>query len=209
MKKLLAVLLAVCMVASFAGFAFAADEIQKTGTFGKGYSYYFNDVTGTLVLRGIGSLDELDALGEDVPWATFKDQIKRIIIDTGTIQILMGLFNDLPNLESLVLPAGVEAIDPDAFAGCAKLGTVEVIGTAEDAAAMQQKFKDEGISVLSDAAVKAVSPEAVKAEIDDVIDAANGKNDIPWRAPPRAREAGLARAKPLVATATAFQAPSR
>ena len=103
LKKILAMLLALCFVFALLPFgaALAADDPDKaeqqliTGTFGNGFEYEFDPVTGVLTIRytgtGSGNLRAFPA-GEKAPWAAFINEIRELVIEGGVTRIGESVF---------------------------------------------------------------------------------------------------------------------
>ncbi len=131
LKKTLAMLLALCFVFALLPFgaALAADDAEKagqqliTGTFGNGFEYEFDPVTGILTIRytgtGSGNLRAFPA-GEDAPWAAFRDDIRELNLGEGITKIGANVFAKCTALSSIHFPATMEDINTNAFKGCPK-----------------------------------------------------------------------------------------
>ncbi len=86
-------------------------------------SYSFNSTTGTLTISGSGDMTDYSTSSE-VPWYSYKDEIKNVIIQDGITSIGYASFYECKNLESVQLPASLEKISNSAFYRCSKLSSV-------------------------------------------------------------------------------------
>ncbi len=112
-----ALTLVLCFALSlfaFGGTAYAA----QGGSFGNGFSWTFQEETGTLTVNGNGTL-QLSA-GDSAPWAEFADSIKGLVIGEGISTIRDGVFANLTNLNEVTLPKSIKTIETGAFSGCEK-----------------------------------------------------------------------------------------
>ena len=62
----------------------------------------------------------------NTPWIGYKNQIKKVIIDTGITTISEGTFSDYRNLKNVILPNGVTKIEDEAFGDCISLEKVNL-----------------------------------------------------------------------------------
>lgn len=62
----------------------------------------------------------------NTPWIGYKNQIKKVIIDTGITTISEGTFSDYRNLKNVILPDGVTKIEDEAFGDCISLEKVNL-----------------------------------------------------------------------------------
>lgn len=62
----------------------------------------------------------------NTPWIEYKNQIKKVIIDSGITTISEGTFSDYRNLKNVILPDGVTKIEDEAFGDCISLEKVNL-----------------------------------------------------------------------------------
>lgn len=122
-KKLLSLLLAVCMICTLLPFGVLADEAEEAIT--------WNLEDGVLTISGIGDMDDnsLSALTNDD-----KGSVTAVVIEDGVTGIGAKAFENCAKLESVAIPASVVKIGDNAFTGCEKLADVYYGGTEADAA---------------------------------------------------------------------------
>ena len=78
------------------------------------FSYYFNEWARTLIIRGTGDMPKFDK-EHPAPWANLKDKVSRVIFERNITSVSAGAFVDFSRLRSVVLPATLKTIDPQAF----------------------------------------------------------------------------------------------
>lgn len=100
------------------------------GTCGEGLSWNL-DGAGTLTLNGIGQMESFEA-ADNVPWHSYKDKIKNIVISDGIISIGDYAFYGMTGLEKIVIPSAVSSIGAYAFGNCAKLTEIIFHGSMPD-----------------------------------------------------------------------------
>ena len=109
MKKLLSVLLALCLVVGCLPFPAFAET--KGGSCGDNLTWTLED--GTLTISGTGAMDDYSAHS---PW--WKDQIKNVIIEQGVTTIGNSAFENCGYLTDITIADSVTSIGEDAFAYC-------------------------------------------------------------------------------------------
>ncbi len=116
MKKilLLLVLMLLPMVAS-------ADE---SGTCGENLTWTFVESTGTLTISGSGEMTNYSYL--EVPWHNFRNNITKVIINSGVTTIGERAFSGCSGLTSITIPDGVTTIGGSAFYGCSGLISITI-----------------------------------------------------------------------------------
>ena len=131
-----ALALVLCFALSlfaFGGTAYAA----QGGSFGNGFSWTFQEGTGTLTVNGNGTL-QLPA-GASAPWAEFADSIKGLVIGEGISTIKDGVFVNLTNLNEVTLPKSMKTIETGAFSGCDNITQVHAAGNMTELTTMLRK----------------------------------------------------------------------
>lgn len=81
----------------------------------------FEGATGTLTISGKGRMIWSEV---NIPWADCSSYIRNVVIGEGIVKIPERLFLNLKSLESVTLPASLETIDNNAFAGCSSLSLI-------------------------------------------------------------------------------------
>ncbi len=126
MKKLLAVLLSLCLLS---GFAFG-EAIQTEGDFS-----YSVDADGNAVITAYTGANNLVAVPEELGGhpviaigeeAFAKLDVTVVNLPEGVVSIGKGAFKECERLISVILPEGLETIDQSAFRKCAALETVQL-----------------------------------------------------------------------------------
>lgn len=140
MKRLLSVLLAVCLLAVCLPLSASAETFE--GSCGEDATWVLDTSTGVLTISGTGPMKDIRYF-DDVPWYGQRNNIKKIVVNSGITHIGRCAFNstaavtaELPNtvtsigqsafaystkLEKCVLPDGVTSIGTTAFFDCQSL----------------------------------------------------------------------------------------
>ena len=145
----------------------AGSTVQMVGT---SFSYFYNEWAGTLIIRGTG---EMPSFSEEypAPWANLKDKVARVIFERNITKISSNAFVDFSRLRSVVLPATLKAIDPDAFVWSdetrelktfQKLERIEYSG---DLNVLDKVLTAASIKDLLDAKIVKVTEKAIQDEI--------------------------------------------
>ncbi|MCC8080929.1 MAG: leucine-rich repeat domain-containing protein, partial [Lachnospiraceae bacterium] len=114
LRKALAVLLALCLVLSFAPAALADDA--TSGTCGENVTWTLDTDTGVLTISGTGMMDDFESTGDN-PWYSLRDSITSVIISDGVTSIGKGSFFNFTHLVNVTIPDSVESIGYGAFYG--------------------------------------------------------------------------------------------
>ena len=122
-KKIVSLLLAVCLVCGLIGtvgpVAYAeAEEIK--GLCGVGLHYVINPNTRTLTISGTGEL------GASSPWRSYSNIVDKIIIEPGITAIGGIYLFDEMSFTEVVLPDGLTKIGASAFSGCSKISKFDI-----------------------------------------------------------------------------------
>ena len=145
----------------------AGSTVQMVGT---SFSYFYNEWAGTLIIRGTG---EMPSFSEEypAPWARLKDKVARVIFERNITKISSNAFVDFSRLRSVVLPATLKAMDPDAFVWSdetrelktfQKLERIEYSG---DLNVLDKVLTAASIKDLLDAKIVKVTEKAIQDEI--------------------------------------------
>lgn len=176
-KRFLACLIIACLCLSLLPAAYAAGDGE----------WDFDAATGTLHLKGTGTMDELFAVRSSfgflktvsMPWrdtenlrrveigegiTTVSDfafegctKLEEVTLPEGLTHIGSLAFNGCSGLRRIVLPASLEAVDSFAFYGCSSLREVVYSGTAAQWSAVSVDVYNEP---LTDALPKLGAPVA-------------------------------------------------
>lgn len=102
--------------------------VTASGSCTDGLDWHFSD--GTLAITGKGALPEYFP-DDTLPWLEYVDQVRRVVVMEGCTEIGNGNFQNLPLLESVVLPDSVATIGVYAFARDKQLTQVDLGGGVE------------------------------------------------------------------------------
>ncbi len=131
-RKFLSIILALTSLLSLLGGAsLSANAASYSGYCGDDVKYSFNKSTKTLTISGTGAMYDfenltpdvydLDAIDIDSPWYSYRDSIKRVIIENGVTAIGEYAFYYSSNLESVFVPDSVKTIGAQICYGCFSL----------------------------------------------------------------------------------------
>ena len=125
MRKIIALLLALCMLLSLSISAFAADDVVASGTIPDSKIKWALDSNGWLTISGSGEAPVFQS-ADDQPWAEYREQITEVWYDdmsTLTISDLAYWFEGCTALTTAELPLA-PVIGRHAFYNCPKLSTL-------------------------------------------------------------------------------------
>jgi len=94
-------------------------EYSISGSCGSGVRWRL-DSSDTLTISGSG------AMSSGCPWKSYKDQIKRVVIESGVTSIGAEAFWECGSIESIEIPDTVRSIGMQAFVWCRSLRSVVV-----------------------------------------------------------------------------------
>ena len=123
MRKIIALLLALCMLLSLSISAFAADDVVASGTIPD--SKWALDSNGWLTISGSGEAPVFQS-ADGQPWAEYREQITEVWfedMETLNIPDLAYWFEGCTALTTAELPLA-PVIGTHAFYGCSKLNTI-------------------------------------------------------------------------------------
>lgn len=99
---------------TFLSLLVAVSGFSQRGTCGNGVSWTLND--GTLTISGNGEMNDFNT--QRPSWDVYKDDITKVVVETGVTNIGSYAFRDYENLCQITLSEGLEIIGTDAFNGC-------------------------------------------------------------------------------------------
>ena len=100
---------------------------DSSGTCGINVTWTFVESTGTLTISGTGSMyDYKSTKPSDVPWYSYRDKIKSVIIEEGISRIGNVVFWHCSNLASVTIPSTVVGSGDGSFMACEKLDDVYI-----------------------------------------------------------------------------------
>ena len=145
----------------------AGSTVQMVDT---SFTYFYNEWAGTLIIRGTG---EMPSFSKEypAPWANLKDKAARVIIERNITKISSNAFVDFSRLRSVVLPATLKAIDPDAFVWSEETRALKTFRPLErlefsgDLDTLDKILKAANIRDLLDARIVKVTEKAIQDEI--------------------------------------------
>ena len=131
----------------------------------EGWTYFFDDETGTLVIIGKGPMPSFK--DTPAPWSVYADKVTKVVCDDGITSISENAFAYFPKLDSISLPATIETIDANAFTGSNEIKSVEFSGDPEK---LMEIIEKNEIVVLADLTVSAVSTTNIEKLINSVVE---------------------------------------
>ena len=133
MKKIIAILLMVCLCATLLPLGVAAAEVSGSGSCGEQATWtLYSD--GKMVISGSGETYdyEPEQISENTwrrtqPWfGTGMPSIKSLIVERGITRLGNSMFSDCSNLESVSLPDTLTEIGTDVFSWCSQLKSIRI-----------------------------------------------------------------------------------
>ena len=133
MKKLLSLILAVCMLMS-AVYAFPVNTAAAatSGTCGDNLTWEYDSSTYTLTISGTGAMTGYDCglynrtYVTTAPWRPYYNTMKTVIIGDGVTSIGSSAFYHCTSLTSVTIPDSVTSIGEGAFTWCTSLTSVTI-----------------------------------------------------------------------------------
>ncbi|MCC8068894.1 MAG: leucine-rich repeat protein [Ruminococcus sp.] len=95
------------------------------GSCGENCTYSFDITTGTLTISGTGDMENYSS-SSDVPWYSFKEDIKTIIIEDGVTSIGNDAFYGCISLTEVTMPNSITSIGEYAFFWCKSLTEITI-----------------------------------------------------------------------------------
>ena len=145
----------------------AGSTVQMVDT---SFSYFYNEWAGVLIIRGTG---EMPSFSKEypAPWANLKDKAVRVIIERNITKISSNAFVDFSRLKSVILPATLKSIDPDAFVWSEETRALKTFRPLErlefsgDLDTLDKILKAANIKDLLDARIVKVTEKDIQDEI--------------------------------------------
>lgn len=88
-------------------------------------TWSFDSSSGTLTISGTGAMDDYSNYYV-VPWYSYREAIKEIIISNGVTSIGDYAFYNCKELTSMIIPDSVTSIENNAFYGCSRLTSITI-----------------------------------------------------------------------------------
>ena len=123
MKRFLAVLLALCLLLSYAPTGALAAETVASGTCGDTATWSLEN--GVLTISGTGMMANYD-LEMAAPWFDYAESITSVVVEDGISFVGSYAFAELPNLTEATIADSVTFILEGAFFNCPALETVKL-----------------------------------------------------------------------------------
>ena len=123
MKKYSLLSLSVFLALISTNAVFAEIRTGNCGVDGNNATYSFNTETGVLTIRGTGEMMTCISLN-DLPWWTFREQVKDVIVENGITSVSGGSFSYCTNLTNIIIPNSITTIGAYAFQYCTGLTNI-------------------------------------------------------------------------------------
>lgn len=125
-KRVLALLLVMCLVVGTMSLNVNAASVEASGTCGDNLTWELTS-DGTLTISGTGEMTDYKAYGDytdhirpDVPWAASRNSVNTLIVEEGVTSIGRNAFYYFHSLESVSLPSTLKTIHANAFYNISK-----------------------------------------------------------------------------------------
>ena len=122
-KRILSIVLVLCMLVSLVPAAALADGEALSGSCGKNLTWKLTD--GTLTVSGTGEMTDYEGKS-GIPWYKYAQNITSIIVENGVTKIGSMAFQDCVNATAVSIPASVKVIGKYSFSSCVALESVVV-----------------------------------------------------------------------------------
>ena len=98
---------------------------DDSGSCGTNVTYTYESSTNTLTIQGSGTMTDY-SYDDDVPWYSYRKDIKTVVIKDGVTSIGQGAFMYCSGLTSIEIPNSVTSIGSYAFSYCTGLTSIEI-----------------------------------------------------------------------------------
>ena len=192
-KRVLSILLVVCLIVSLLPVSAFADEVDVSGTCGANLTWKLQD--GVLTISGEGDMEDYR---EWRPWNDSDEPVTNvdsIIIEDGVTSIGESAFSYFTNLKNVTIPSSVKRIGYCAFSECPMLKSISIpagVETIEDGAfsicdGLSEIIVDEnneqyasvdGVLFSKDKTTLIAYPAAIESDAYEIPD---GVTELSWR----------------------------
>ncbi len=125
MKKVLSLVLAICLVAGAVIAAPVTGFAAASGQCGDNLTWTLDD-DGTLTISGTGDMWDWPYPSGYSPWYNIKESVKKVTIKDGVTSVGDGAFRYCVGLISTTIPKSVAGIGEESFYGCDSLINIDV-----------------------------------------------------------------------------------
>ncbi|MBP3286136.1 MAG: leucine-rich repeat domain-containing protein [Prevotella sp.] len=113
---------------------------DDSGSCGTNVTYTYVSSTNTLTIQGSGAMTDY-SYSSDVPWYSYKADIKTVVIKDGVTSIGNFAFSGRSGLTSIEIPNSVTSIGSYAFSGCSGLTSIEIPNSVTSIGEYNQEIK--------------------------------------------------------------------
>ena len=127
MRKIIIILLTLCIVISYSAIPCSADaniDVIYSGTCGNDLSWSI-DSYGRLIISGEGTMEDYSTDNLS-PWHPFRSEILSISIDEGVTSIGSFAFSQCSNVQECMVPKTISYIGSYAFKECQSLQEISI-----------------------------------------------------------------------------------
>ncbi len=125
MKKVLSLVLAICLTAGAVIAAPVTGFADASGQCGDNLTWTLDD-DGTLTISGTGDMWDWPYPSGYSPWYNIKESVKKVTIKDGVTSVGDGAFRYCVGLISTTIPKSVAGIGEESFYGCDSLINIDV-----------------------------------------------------------------------------------
>ena len=98
---------------------------DDSGSCGDNVTYTYVEETHTLTIFGTGAMSDYQ-WNNNKPWRDYKDDIEKVVIESGVTVIGKYAFYDCKGLSSATIPNTVTTIYANAFGDCSALTSITI-----------------------------------------------------------------------------------